>query len=140
MTSRTADPVELELQRRHRPTTTAPTDPFDLFSIGPAPAEPRLPPRAADAETPVQRDLIAILIPLARELARTHGTVTVGDVRVLAEQRGLITNTEGAHVLDKLGSLMKRAGLKALPDQYRRTYAGELERSHGNLHRVWAHP
>jgi hypothetical protein len=78
------------------------------------------------------------LVPLAQELARKAGDsgVTVGDLRLYAVHRRLLTGQERGRQLSWLGGVMKAAGL--LPtSEYRRS---SIEKSHGNVHRVFVAP
>ena len=81
-------------------------------------------------------DLIERLVPLARELAEKAGSsgVTVADLRLYADQRGLLPESKG-RALSWLGAVMGRAGLK--PAGWRRS---QLPKSHANLQRVHIHP
>jgi hypothetical protein len=89
------------------------------------------------------------LIPVAVELAQKAGRsgVTVGDLRITAVNRGILTGAEGAphpgtgklmkpRELSYLGSVMKAAGLVPT-DDYRRS---DVPGSNGNLHKVWLAP
>lgn len=78
---------------------------------------------------------IALLVPVAKELARKAGLhgVTVSDLRITAVQRGLLPHTASGRELSFLGAVMKEAGLSGT-DQYRRSV---VEASHGNLHKVY---
>src|SRR4051812_42583751 len=53
------------------------------------------------------------LVPLARKLARQAGSsgVTVADLRLHAEEHGLLRNQESGRRLSYLGAVMKAAGL-----------------------------
>lgn len=75
------------------------------------------------------------LIPLAQELASKAGRhgVTVSDLRLFAEARGLITNHESGRRLSYLGKVMQAAGLVATKE-WRRS---SIPRSHGNAQVVW---
>jgi hypothetical protein len=86
-----------------------------------------------DKAAAANQDLIEKLVPLARWLAHQAGEagVTVADVRLLAEQRGLLPESKGRR-LSWLGAVMPRAGLK--PAGWRRSF---LAKSHGNLQRVY---
>jgi hypothetical protein len=78
------------------------------------------------------------LVPLAVELAERAGTsgITISDVRVTAENRGILTGEEKGARLSYLGKVMEAAGLTATP-HFRRS---NIPKSHGNLHRVFVHP
>lgn len=100
---------------------------------------PSLPPEAPAAPAaPVREQLERNLAIVARELARKAGAsgVTMADVRIYAEQRGLLTGHEAGRSLSWLSSIPKKAGLRA---------TGELRQStrpkaHGNYQRVWILP
>lgn len=79
---------------------------------------------------------IEALIPLAVELAQKAGEpgVTVADLRLLADQRGLLPESKGRR-LSYLGVVLERAGLH--PAGYRRSH---LPKSHGNIHVRWVLP
>lgn len=81
-------------------------------------------------------DLITRLIPLARELAHRAGAsgITVSDLRLLADQRGLLPPSEGRR-LSWLGAVPLHAGLVAVG--WRRSV---MAKSHANLNRVWTLP
>lgn len=81
---------------------------------------------------------ITLLVPVAKELARKAGQsgVTVADLRLAAVQRGLLSGNEKGRELSYLGSVMRAAGLVGT-DQFRRSV---IERSHGNLHRLFVEP
>jgi hypothetical protein len=76
-------------------------------------------------------DEIARLVPLAQELARTAGEVTVADLRLRAVERGLLSGSETS--LHFLGTVMRRAGLRNT-GRYRRS---DLDASHGRHHVIW---
>ena len=78
------------------------------------------------------------LVPLARELAKKAGRdgVIIADLRIVAVQRGILTGAETGRALSYLASVMKRAGLVATKE-FRRSH---IDKSHGNLHRVWSLP
>jgi hypothetical protein len=78
------------------------------------------------------------LVPLARELAMKAGTagVTVADLRLYAEQRGLLTGQERGRVLSYLGAVMKAAGLLNTRERRR----SHIVRTHGNLQTIWRAP
>ena len=91
-----------------------------------------LPLFAFDCERDIER-----LTRLAAELglkAGRHG-VTVSDLRIAAENRGILTGDESAARMKQLnlGAVMRAAGLYATK-QYRRSDVG---RAHGNLNAVW---
>jgi hypothetical protein len=87
----------------------------------------------ADTASKHARD-IAELVPLARELATRSPTgVTISDVRLYAQQRGLLTGTETGRRLSYLGAVMQQAGLQAT-GEWRRS---SIVKSHGNVHRVY---
>jgi hypothetical protein len=74
------------------------------------------------------------LVPLARLLAAENAQgITVADLREAAATRGYLTNYEAGRQLSYLGAVMQAAGLVAT-EEWRRS---QIERSHGNLHRVW---
>lgn len=73
------------------------------------------------------------LVPIARELAERPGGVTVGDLRLEAVARGVLTGAEQGRKLSYLGAVMKAAGLVATGMRRR----SSVERSHGNLHMIW---
>lgn len=119
------------------------TEGLALFAGGPVE-----PPRPRAPLTSLQRGLAALhetaakhadgiqrLAPLARELADAAGPdgITVSDLRVAAVARRLLTGQERGRELSWLGAVMTRAGL-VRTDDYRRS---DVERSHGNLHRVF---
>jgi hypothetical protein len=85
-----------------------------------------------------RREAVAQLIPLAQDLARRAGEtgITVADLRLYAVQQGILTGTETGRQLSYLGAVMRAAGLTAT-DRVRRSM---IERSHGNLQRVWCLP
>jgi hypothetical protein len=78
------------------------------------------------------------LTPLAAELAERAGErgITISDLRIAAENRGLLTGEEQGRRLSFLGQVMQRAGL-AKNGRYRRS---DVPRSHGNLHAEWVSP
>ena len=79
-------------------------------------------------------EAIARLIPLARELAARSPTgVTISDVRLYAQQRGLLSGTERGRQLSFLGAVMQKAGLTPT-GEWRRS---SILKSHGNNHRVY---
>lgn len=88
---------------------------------------------ARDRAAAANADLIERLVPLAKQLAEKAGDagVTVADVRLLAERRGLLPESKGRR-LSWLGAVMQRAGL--VPTGWRRSF---LAKSHGNLQRVY---
>lgn len=87
-----------------------------------------------DFDSDRRRD-IARLIPLAQELAikAADRGITVASLRTYAVSRGILTGEERGRRLSFLGVVMKKAGLVAT-DEYRRSH---IDRSHGNLHRVF---
>jgi hypothetical protein len=90
---------------------------------------------ALERTVPKHETEIRLLIPVAQELAKRAGPagITVGNLRLAAVHRGIISGFEVGRRLSYLGAVMKRAGLKPT-DHTRRSSVG---RSHGNLHRVW---
>lgn len=84
-----------------------------------------------------QRD-IGRLIPLAQELARKAGPhgITVANLRIAAVNASLLTGQESGKRLSYLGVVMKKAGLSATSEFRRST----IDKSHGNLHRVFVLP
>jgi hypothetical protein len=78
---------------------------------------------------------ITLLVPLAKEIARKSGShgCTVGDLRLAAVQRGLLSGHEKGRELSYLGAVMRAAGLVGT-EHFRRSV---IERSHGNLHRIF---
>jgi hypothetical protein len=78
------------------------------------------------------------LRPLVLELAEKAGEsgITVSDVRLYAVHRNLLTGSERGRSLSWMGALMKAAGLVPT-DRYARS---TIEKSHGNLMRVWTLP
>lgn len=78
------------------------------------------------------------LVPLARELAAKAGAagVTVTDLRLYAEQRGVLTGQESGRRLSYLGAVMKAAGL-VNTSEHRRSF---IVRTHGNLQSIWRAP
>jgi hypothetical protein len=80
---------------------------------------------------------IKVLAPIAAELARIHGSVTVEDLRLEAERRKLLpARNSRDRTLSYLGAVMKRAGLVA-SGQTRRS---AIAHSHRNRHTVWIQP
>lgn len=78
--------------------------------------------------------LIEKLVWIAQGLAsvRAEG-VTIADVRGEAERQQLLPKDAKGRKLSFLGAVMKRAQL--IPtEEFRRS---EIDKSHGNLHRVW---
>ena len=77
---------------------------------------------------------------LAGELALRAGRsgVCVSDLRIAAENRGILTGQESGPRMKmlNLGDVMKQAGLSRT-GQYRRS---DIGRSHGNLHAIWILP
>jgi hypothetical protein len=80
-------------------------------------------------------DLLEALKPLARELAR-RGDVTISDVRIEAQRRGILSGKETRAQLSALGALMQAAGL-VLTGEYRKS---PLDSTHARPQRVWALP
>lgn len=78
--------------------------------------------------------LIAKLVEIAQGLSRMrpHG-VTVADVRHEAVRQCLLPRQAKGRQLAFLGAVMREAGLVAT-EEFRRS---DVEKSHGNLHRVW---
>lgn len=85
---------------------------------------------APDRERDIER-----LIPLARQLAAAAGTngITVANLRIAAVNASILTGQESGKRLSYLGVVMKKAGLVPIAE-YRRSH---IDRSHGNLHRVF---
>lgn len=79
--------------------------------------------------------LIAALVPLAQELARTAGPagITVADIRLAAVQRGLLSGNEEGRELSYLSAVPPAAGLKPT-GTFRRSV---IVKTHGNLNQVW---
>lgn len=78
--------------------------------------------------------LIAKLVPIAQGLARMRPDgVIVADIRQEAVRQCLLPSKAEGRELAFLGAVMQKAGLVAT-DEYRRS---DVERSHGNLQRVW---
>lgn len=107
-----------------------------------APSQPDLFAAAAEASATLaqlQREhLERALVAIALELARKAGPagVTVADIRITAEQRGLLTGHEHGRQLSWLNRIPKAAGLER---------TGELrsstrKKAHGNLQRVYVLP
>lgn len=92
-------------------------------------------PLWAEPGEPDEQRQIDRLVPIARELAAKAGAqgITVSDVRIVAEARGLLTGEERGRRLSYLGKVMEAAGLAKTGD-FRRS---DIPRSHGNLHAVW---
>lgn len=82
--------------------------------------------------------MIARLVPIAQELARAAAGngITVANVRIAAVNQGILTGQETGRRLSFLGVVMKKAGLVPTPE-YRRSH---IDKSHGNLHRVFVSP
>lgn len=108
------------------------TDGLGLFEQ-PA-AEPARPQWASAGEQDIER-AIERMAAIARELGEKAGErgVTVSDVRITAENRGLLTGEERGRRLSYLGTVMKRAGLEPT-EEFRRS---DVPKSNGNLHRVY---
>jgi 5'(3')-deoxyribonucleotidase len=78
--------------------------------------------------------LIESLVPIAQELAGANKNgVTISDVRIAAEVRGVLTGEETARELSALGQVMRRAGLVNVGT----TRRSELEVTHGVHQIVW---
>lgn len=107
--------------RRHKPTVREQTADLPMFAA----------PSAFEQERDLER-----LATLAGELALKAGRhgVTVGDLRITAVNRGLLTGEEdGKRLAGLLSQVMRKAGLYATTS-YRRS---AIEKSHANLHVVW---
>jgi hypothetical protein len=78
------------------------------------------------------------LVAIAQELARKAGAqgVTMCDVRIYAEQRGLLTGQEHDRSLSWLHGIPRMAGLVTSG----RVRPSTLPRAHGNYQRVWILP
>lgn len=76
--------------------------------------------------------------PLWRELAEKAGPagVTASDVRLVAQQRNILTGAEKGRELSYLPAAANRAGL--IPTD--RTRRSVIKRSHGNRHTIWVLP
>jgi hypothetical protein len=90
-------------------------------------------PRGLDRAAARHTRDIDRLIPLCLELAKRGDEITVADLREEAVARGLLTGQETGRRLSFLGAVMRSAGLRNT-GQWRRSH---IERSHGNLMRVW---
>jgi hypothetical protein len=126
-TRRNFDAVEHE--RVARPPQS---DTPDLFS---QPAENSTPPAwSTSGEQDIERQ-IERMAAIARELGEKAGDrgLTISDVRITAENRGVLTGEERGRRLSYLGTVMKRAGLEPT-EEFRRS---DVPRSNGNLHRVY---
>lgn len=124
MSSRHRDDYEAAL-RRPKPTTESQLDGLSLFA------------------GPTEGDISALrgkLAAIAGELARKAGRhgCTIGDVRITAENAGLLTGQEARAFVDRLnlGELMSDAGL-VKTDRFRRS---SVARSNGNIHVVHVLP
>jgi len=97
-----------------------------------------LPLFAAAGEPDPERQ-IERLVPIARELAERAGAhgVTVSDIRIAAENRGLLTGEERGRRLSWLARVPRAAGLRPVPGAFRRS---AVARSHANLHQVYVAP
>lgn len=124
-TRRNFDAVEHDRVARPAPRPDAP----DLFS---QPAES--PAWSVSGEQDIERQ-IERMAAIARELGEKAGDrgCTISDVRITAENRGVLTGEERGRRLSYLGTVMKRAGLEPT-EEFRRS---DIPRSNGNLHRVY---
>jgi hypothetical protein len=95
-------------------------------------AEPDLWTVAGESDIARQIERMA---DIARELGARAGDsgVTISDVRIAAENRGVLTGEERGRRLSYLGVVMRRAGLVPT-DEFRRS---DIPKSHGNVHRVF---
>lgn len=83
---------------------------------------------------PKNEQLLRALAPIARELAAgNRDGITVTDIRIEAEARGILTGEEHPHQLSALGHVCRRAGL-VNTGQVRRSV---LEVTHGINQTVW---
>lgn len=117
---------------------TAAVQPSLFDAPPPSPAAPR--PRLSGLERAERgkaraagaaAHILAVLEPIARELARARAPepITVDDVIAEAEQRRI----ELGDCPDHLGALMKRAGLRATGERVR----SERPEKHGNWRMCW---
>jgi len=144
-----------EERRRGRSQDAAPEGQEDLFAAltTPAPSVRRpLAPAAPQAQShavlegraardqaaAAHEGVIALLIPVAQELAERAGPggITVADLRETAMQRGLIPPSGSGRELSYLGAVLRRAGLKATGERRR----SHLEQTHGNLNMTYVAP
>jgi hypothetical protein len=90
---------------------------------------------ALEETTQKHAQFVARLVPIVQALAESKGKagVTVSDLRLHLEKRGLRLPNKKQRDLSFLGSVMKEAGLKH-SGQYRRS---EIPESHGNVQVVW---
>jgi hypothetical protein len=90
------------------------------------------------AEDPVRDLLEKNLVRIAQELAMRAGKhgVTVCDIRIHAEQRGLLTGEERGRQLSWLCLIPRKAGLKSTGQVRPST----RPRAHGNFQRTWVLP
>ncbi len=100
--------------------------------------------RALQLEFDVERDeeyaarMLAVLVPIARELGlhAVDRRVTVTDLRLAAEARGLLTGAERGRRLSFIHDVMPKAGFEPTAEFRRST----ITKSHRNLQRVWYLP
>ena len=90
------------------------------------------------ADTPLTDKQIERIKPVWRELAEKAGEhgVTASDVRIVAQQRNILTGEEKGRELSYLPSAARRAGL--IPTD--RTRRSTIKKSHGNRHTIWTLP
>ena len=101
--------------------------------------QPALPSAPAGAPTsPPREQLEKQLVTIAKECARKAGAhgCTVADIRIFAQQRGLLTGEEAGRALSWLYQIPKKAGLVATGQVRPST----LPRAHGNFQRVHVLP
>ncbi len=129
-----------ELDRGRAPKRARETDDGtgDLFAAA-AVATPPKPEHHASraADSVLGNKLLTLLTPIAVELLDREQAagVTVAEVRLEADRRGLLAN-DGKESLDALGALFRRIPGAVASGRTRRAPAG-LEVSHGNRHTVW---
>lgn len=110
-----------------------------------APTAPVRTSHALDEFTSVRTEIerkIALMIPIAQELARQAGLrgIIVGDIRAAAADRGIITGHERGRTLSYLQRVPIAAGLVKLEGQKRRVDARRFKQSHANDHQVYLSP
>lgn len=91
----------------------------------------------ATAARPQHQRMLALLIPVARELARrSPAGVTISDVREEAVRQGLLPEVGTKRGLSFLGKLLSLAGLVDT-GMYRRS---TVLAAHGNLNKIFRAP